>query len=73
LQDVIIAEQLAAKPPLEISHAEQDGPWVALYFNQTQTSAAEIAGKVMDQYTVMDLVVEEPSIEKTVAELYRGV
>jgi ABC-2 type transport system ATP-binding protein len=73
LQDEKIAKQLAADPPLEISHAEQDGPWVALYFNRIQTSAAEIAGKVMGQFAVMDLVVEEPSIEKTVTELYRGV
>jgi ABC-type uncharacterized transport system ATPase subunit len=26
----------------------------------------------MNKYSVMDLIVEEPSIEKTVAELYRG-
>jgi ABC-2 type transport system ATP-binding protein len=72
LKNIHIANRLVQDFPPEVTNVEQDGPWVSLYFDQTKTSAADIASGVMNKYSVMDLIVEEPSIEKTVAELYRG-
>ena len=72
LTDLNMANQLVQNLPPHVIHVEQDGPWVSLHFNQMETSAADIASRVMNQFAVMDLVIEEPSIEKTVAELYQG-
>jgi ABC-2 type transport system ATP-binding protein len=72
LKDVNTVDRLLKELPPDVSYAEQEGPWALLYFEQIKTSAASIANWVMTRYSVVDLVVEEPSIEKTVAELYRG-
>ncbi|MBS4176876.1 ABC transporter ATP-binding protein [Lederbergia citrea] len=71
-KDLHSANKLAQELPPEVMHMEQNGIWVSLYYDHTKTSAADIASHVMNKYTLMDLVIEEPSIEKTVAELYRG-
>ena len=72
LRDLDTAQRLLKELPPAVDYAEQDGPWVVLYFEATRTSAASVANWVMTRYSVVDLMVEEPSIEKTVAELYRG-
>ncbi|MCR8630544.1 ABC transporter ATP-binding protein [Paenibacillus radicis (ex Xue et al. 2023)] len=72
LTDRHIANRLVQDPPPEVTYTEQEGPWVTLYFDQAKTKAADVASWIMNKYIVMDLVVEEPSIEKTVTELYRS-
>jgi ABC-2 type transport system ATP-binding protein len=72
LKDLYEVDKLLKELPPEVTYAEHEGPWVTLYFEQTKTTAASVANWIMSKYPVEDLVVEEPSIENTVAELYRG-
>ena len=72
LKDEPTAGELTQDTLPNVIQAERNGPWVTLYYRQSKTTAANIAGYVMAHYPVTDLAVEEPSIENTVADLYRG-
>jgi len=71
----LVVDLAETRPPLRLARGSvvrTDGPRQWIKFRSTQTTAAALVSAVSEQAQLVDLSIEEPSIEEVVRRVYTG-